>query len=229
LVEKEKAAGGNTSLSQAMVPAAGTRFQKEAGIDDSPELMAEDILKKNVYESDPELTLHVARESARLVHWLVDNVRINFELVTDFLYPGHSRYRIHSNRSRKGVHLVNELLQAAGRHKNILVGYNAPAKRLVATGPDNTVVGAEVEIQGIGKNLARAKKVILALNGFAANGEMLHKYIPEMSEAYYFGHEGNTGEGVLWGEALGAQLECMGAYQAMVRWLIPMAPFLPGS
>jgi len=214
LVEKEKAAGGNTSLSQAMVPAAGTRFQKEAGIDDSPELMAEDILKKNGYESDPELTLHVARESAHLVHWLVDNVGINFELVTDFLYPGHSRHRIHSNRSRKGVHLVNELLQAAGHRKNILVAYNAPAKRLVATGPNNAVVGAEVEIQGIGKNLARAKKVILALNGFAANGEMLRQYIPEMSEAYYFGHEGNTGEGILWGETLGAQLQCMGAYQA---------------
>src|SRR5512136_2551591 len=47
LVEKEKAAGGNTSLSQAMVPAAGTSFQKDAGIEDSTELMAEDILKKN--------------------------------------------------------------------------------------------------------------------------------------------------------------------------------------
>jgi len=75
-------------------------------------------------------------------------------------------------------------------------------------------VGAEVEIEGIGKNLARAKKVVLALNGFGASPKMLRKYIPEMSDAYYFGHEGNTGEGILWGEALGAQLEYMGAYQA---------------
>jgi hypothetical protein len=36
---KRKGGGGNTSLSQAMVPAAGTRFQKEAGIEDSVELM----------------------------------------------------------------------------------------------------------------------------------------------------------------------------------------------
>src|SRR4030042_3830917 len=34
LVEKEKGAGGNTSLSQAMVPAAGTRFQRAAGVED---------------------------------------------------------------------------------------------------------------------------------------------------------------------------------------------------
>ena len=43
---------------------------------------------------------------------------------------------------------------------------------------------------------------------------MLQKYIPEMSSANYFGHEGNTGEGIRWGEALGASLACMGAYQA---------------
>jgi fumarate reductase flavoprotein subunit len=214
LVEKDKNPGGNTSLSQAMVPAAGTRLQKEARIDDSPELMAEDILKYNGYESDPELTLHVARESTQLVHWLMANVGIHFELVTEFLYPGHSRHRIHANHSRKGAHLVNDLLQAAARYENIDIAYNAPVKRLVGARSDGAVVGAEVEIEGIGKNLARAKKVILALNGFGANREMLNKYIPEMSEAYYFGHEGNTGEGILWGEAMGAQLECMGAYQA---------------
>jgi fumarate reductase flavoprotein subunit len=214
LVEKDKNPGGNTSLSQAMVPAAGTRLQVDAGVDDSPQLMAEDILKYNGYESDPELTLHVARESAKLIHWLMDNLGIQFDLVTEFLYPGHSCYRIHANHSRKGAHLVNDLLKVAARSDNIDIAYNAPVKRLIATPSDGGVVGAEVEIEGIGINVARAKKVILALNGFGANREMLKKYIPEMSEAYYFGHEGNTGEGILWGEALGAQLECMGAYQA---------------
>jgi fumarate reductase flavoprotein subunit len=214
LVEKDKNPGGNTSLSQAMVPAAGTRLQKDAGVDDSPELMAEDILKYNTYQSDPELTIHVARESAKLVHWLMDNVEITFELVTEFLYPGHSRYRIHANHSRKGAHLVNDLLQATTHYENIDIAYNAPVNRLVASCGHRAVVGAEVEIEGIGINLARANKVILALNGFGANHEMLQKYIPEMSEAYYFGHEGNTGEGILWGEALGAQLDYMGAYQA---------------
>jgi fumarate reductase flavoprotein subunit len=43
---------------------------------------------------------------------------------------------------------------------------------------------------------------------------MLKKYIPEMADAYYFGHEGNTGEGIRWGMELGAATEHMGAYQA---------------
>jgi fumarate reductase flavoprotein subunit len=213
LVEKEKTAGGNTSLSQAMVPAAGTRLQKEAGIEDSVERMTRDILNKNAYGSDPELTQHVAQDSSKLVEWLNDDLGIRLELVTDFLYPGHSQYRIHSNRTKKGEHLVNDLIRVASRYENIDIAYNAPARRLVVT-TDGEVLGAEVEIEGVGKNLARAKKVILALNGFGANREMLVKYIPEMKDAYYFGHEGNTGEGILWGEALGGALDCMGAYQA---------------
>ena len=214
VVEKEKQAGGNTSLSQAMVPAARTKAQIETGIEDSVEMMTEDILKKNDYQSDLILTRHVAKEATRLVDWLNEQINIKLELVTEFIYPGHSSYRIHANRSRKGAHLINDLINAAKRFENIDMAYNAPVVRLVAAKQDHAVLGAEVEIEGVGRNLARAKKVILALNGFGANREMLKKHISEMAEAYYFGHEGNTGEGILWGEALGAQLDCMGAYQA---------------
>ena len=117
LLEKEKKVGGNTSLSQGMIPAAGTRFQKAAGIEDSPERMAEDILKKNGYESDPEMTLHVCRESKNLVEWLVDSVGIHLDIVTDFIYPGHSRMRIHAPSSRKGTQIINELRAALSQSR----------------------------------------------------------------------------------------------------------------
>ncbi|MBC7356495.1 MAG: FAD-dependent oxidoreductase [Desulfomicrobiaceae bacterium] len=214
VIEKEKEAGGNTALSQAMVPAAGSREQRAAGVEDSPESMAEDILRKNQWGSDPALTLHVARESARLIDWLRDDLGIELNLVTDFLYPGHSAHRIHANRSRKGKQLVQDLLQATRRFAGIHIAYKAAARRLVALRSDGGVLGAEVEISGVGMNLARARRVILALNGFGANRELLRRFIPEMSEAYYFGHEGNTGEAIIWGEELGAQLDNMGAYQA---------------
>ena len=214
IVEKEKTAGGNTSLSQAMVPAAGSRLQKELGIEDSARLMVDDILRKNNNESDPELTLHIAEQSGRLIDWLAEDMGIALELLTDFLYPGHSLHRIHANKTRKGKNLITELLNSASRFNNISIAYNAPAVRLIARRSDSAVIGVEVNIEGIGNNLACAKKIILALNGFGANRDMLRKYIPQMSSAYYFGHEGNTGEGIKWGEALGAKLDCMGAYQA---------------
>ena len=214
VVEKEKAAGGNTSLSQAMVPAVGTSMQQAAGIEDSVELMTADILKKNRNGSNPELTAYIAKQSASLIEWLKDSMGIQLELVTDFLYPGHSALRIHANRSRKGENLINNLLDAAARFENLDSAYNAPASKLIAGNLDSAVLGAEIEIEGIGTNLARAGKTILALNGFGANREMIKKYIPEMASAYYFGHEGNTGEGILWGRDLGAELLYMGAYQS---------------
>ncbi len=214
VVEKEDKAGGNTSLSQGMIPAAGSRVQREAGVEDSAELMAEDILRKNHHESDPELTRRVAEESGRMVDWLTDDLGISLHLVTEFLYPGHSRHRIHAPGNTKGTFLVNALLGAAAGYERIDIAYGAPAKRLIAGDSDKAVLGAEVEIEGIGLNRARARKTILALNGFGANPQMVAQYIPEMAGAYYFGHEGNTGEGILWGRALGAELVHMGAYQA---------------
>ncbi|MBW1714070.1 MAG: FAD-binding protein, partial [Deltaproteobacteria bacterium] len=113
-----------------------------------------------------------------------------------------------------GDWLVRELLEATGRFDDLDIAYSATAERLVALRDGGGVLGAEVDIPGVGLNLARAKKTILALNGFGANQEMVARYIPEMAGAYYFGHEANTGLGILWGQALGAELSCMSAYQA---------------
>jgi fumarate reductase flavoprotein subunit len=214
VVEKESRAGGNTSLSQGMIPAAGTAIQKEQGIEDSPGRMASDILAKNKHESDPALTLHVARESGPLVDWLMNNQGIKLRLVTNFLYPGHTRHRIHAPSTTKGAQLVAQLLEAVSHYSLIDIAYGAQVNRLVAQRSDAAVLGAEVEIKGVGLNRCRAENTILALNGFAANPEMVATYIPEMSGAYYFGHEGNTGEAIRWGEALGAALADMGSYQA---------------
>ena len=226
LVEKEKKVGGNTALSQGMIPAAGTRFQKAAGIDDSPETMAEDIFKKNNYESDPEMTLHICQESKNLIEWLVDSVGIHLDIVTDFIYPGHSRMRIHAPSTRKGTQIVNELRTIMTTKDNILLVQQAPARNLIALEADASVIGLDVEITGQGLNRVRAKKVVLACNGFGRNTEMLKTYIPEMADAFYFGHEGNTGEGIRWGMELGAATQHMGAYQAHGSVAYPHATLL---
>jgi fumarate reductase flavoprotein subunit len=55
--------------------------------------------------------------------------------------------------------------------------------------------------------------LILACNGYGGNPELVRRFIPEMANALYFGHPGNRGDAVLWGEALGAELAYAGAYQ----------------
>src|SRR6185295_2058375 len=72
LVEKARSLGGNTALSSGSVPGAGTRFQREAGIEDSPALMAADILARTRNTAPRHLVELLAQESAPLVEWLVD-------------------------------------------------------------------------------------------------------------------------------------------------------------
>jgi fumarate reductase flavoprotein subunit len=42
---------------------------------------------------------------------------------------------------------------------------------------------------------------------------MVKQYIPEMAQALFFGHTGNQGDGIRWGQALGAATRHLGAYQ----------------
>lgn len=210
VLEKTERVLGNTASSAGMIPAAGTRFQKELGIEDSPEQMAADILRKNDHQSDPELTLALCRESAPLIEWMVDSLGIELSVVQEFKYPGHSTYRMHAPKSRSGLDLIKMLRQAAGKRDNIILMLQSPVTDLVVE--DGAVVGVVTNTPS-GEQRIRAQKVILACNGFGGNRQLVAKYIPEMADAMYFGYEGNTGEAVLWGEKLGAQLENMHGFQ----------------
>ena len=44
VIEKQERPGGNSSLSTGSVPAAGSRFQREAGIEDEPARMVADLV-----------------------------------------------------------------------------------------------------------------------------------------------------------------------------------------
>jgi fumarate reductase flavoprotein subunit len=55
--------------------------------------------------------------------------------------------------------------------------------------------------------------LILACNGYGGNPELVRRFIPEVADALYFGHPGNRGDAVLWGEELGAALCHLGGYQ----------------
>ena len=58
-----------------------------------------------------------------------------------------------------------------------------------------------------------AKNTVLASSGFANNPDMLAQYCPEAVDAFKMVAPGATGEGILWAQELGANLQNMGAYQ----------------
>jgi fumarate reductase flavoprotein subunit len=210
--EKQDRPWSNTARSGGMIPAAGTRFQKAAGIEEGPEDLAQDIFRKNHNSSDPEMTMHLAQTAPQMVEWLVDEVGVDLVFIDDFKYPGHSQFRMHAPPSRTGGALVNDMRQAVERHPLTELITDAAVVNLIA-GDNDEVLGLVVE-HGTRVERVRAKKVILACNGFAGNPEMVAQYCPQMVNALYFGGEGNTGEGILWGMELGASVAFMDAFQA---------------
>lgn len=224
IVEKLDRPGGNTALSTGSVPGAGSRFQRAAGIADSPEQMIEDYRRKCGDHEMNHLTRLLAHESAPLVEWLVDAVGARMSIITDYCHVGHSIPRLHAPVSRRGQDLLDDLLAAAERRGIVLARGNAV--RELVTDPDGAVAGAVIETAQGEITRVGARKTILATNGFAANRELVAQFCPEIAGAEYFGARGSTGEAILWGQRLGAALANMAAYQGYAAVAYPQGQLL---
>lgn len=203
--------GNNTSMSTAMVPGAGTRWQAEAGIEDSPEQFLADIMGKTKGQADPELARALAEVSGRLVTWLADHVGAPIELATDFPYPGHSRYRCHTIPHRRGSLLLEVLLDGVDRSR--AVDLLTPARLVDVRLQEGRVSAAVIGYPDGTTEEIPTGAVVLATNGFGANPEMVRAHIPEMAGATYHGSAESRGDAVRIGTALGADAAFLDAYQ----------------
>ena len=211
VLERDAFPRGSTFMSSGFVPASNTRFQRELDIEDSPHLQASDIQHKNDYEADAQIVDVLTAESGRVVEWLADAHAIPFELVEGFLYPGHSRMRMHATPRRTGEELMGSLLNACEREGV----YILTQSRVVELHVDSEERVRAITLQrpdGSRESIG-CEAVILACNGFGADTRLIEQFIPSMCGALYFGHESNTGDAVRWGTALGASLRDMGAFQ----------------
>src|SRR5499427_9224882 len=211
VIERDAVPSGSTALSAGLIPAAGTRFQRVKGVLDSPDRLAADIQRKAHGEAPAELVETIARGSAPLIEWLAERHSLPFELIENFSYPGHSALRMHGLPSRIGRELIDGLRNAA-ELSEIVVLTGCIAQTLFAQ-KNGRVGGIEI-VRGNGsRERIGCNALILACNGYGGNLELIRRFIPEMADALYFGHPGNRGDAVLWGERLDAELACLGAYQ----------------
>jgi fumarate reductase flavoprotein subunit len=211
VVERDEQPSGSTSLSAGLIPAAGTRFQRGKAIADSAHAFAIDIQRKANNEADPAIVEAVSQGAAPLVEWLSDRYRLPFDVIDNFNYPGHSAMRMHGLPTRTGLELIDRLRAAAEDSDISIVTSRVATSLLIAD--DGEVCGVET-LRGDGvRERIRCDALVLACNGYGGNPDLVRRYIPEMASALYFGHPGNRGDAIIWGEALGAQMEHLGAYQ----------------
>ncbi len=211
VLERDPVPRGSTALSAGLVPAANTRWQREAGIEDSPELFAADIMRKAHGEPDPTLVATVTRAIGPALEWLADRHGLLFSVLDNFVYPGHSAMRMHGLPTRSGAELVDRMREAA-----VLAGADllceAHATALFAD-RGGEVRGLEVTRPDGSQDRIGCRALILACNGYGGNKGLVRQHIPDLADALYFGHPGNQGDALLWGEALGASTRHLSGHQ----------------
>jgi fumarate reductase flavoprotein subunit len=203
--------GNNTSMSTAMIPGAGSRWQKDAGIEDSGDLFAADVARKTHGEGDQRLARALGEVSAPLVEWLADDIGLGLSLVTDFHYPGHSVDRCHTVEGRHGTVLLDHLLD---RVEQAGIDLLVPA-RLVDVLLDSTgaVRAAVVERPDGSREEIPTRAVLLATNGYGADRALVAEHLPEIAKAVYHGSETSRGDALRIGAGLGAESAFLDSYQ----------------
>ncbi|MGC5380931.1 FAD-dependent oxidoreductase [Micromonospora sp. DT68] len=199
----------NTSMSTAMIPGAGSRFQREAGVEDSPETFAEDVRRKTKGRANPVVTEALSQISAPLVEWLADSLELPLELVTDFEYPGHTRHRCHTVPGRHGTILLG-MLHRVARERGIDV--IVPARLVTARHEGDVVIAVTEQPDGTREEIS-CDALVLATNGFGADPALIAEHTPEIAGAVYHGSEASRGDALRIGQTFDAAVDCIDAYQ----------------
>lgn len=210
VVEREPRLSGSTAMSSGFVPAPGTRWQRAAGVDDDPGIFAGDIQRKAHGGAHPGIARTVTRAIGPALEWLADRHGLEWQVLTGFLYSGHSRHRMHAVPEKSGQGLITRLAAAAAAAGLTIV---TQARATTLHMASDRAAGATVERPDGARETVGARAVVLACNGYGGNRELVRRHIPEIAGGVYHGHAGNTGDAVLWGQALGARLRDLTAYQ----------------
>ena len=190
LFEAQLEGPSNLRVSGGLFTGAGTRWQRDAGIEDEPASFARDIRVKAAGTANEAIVDAVARRSRDAIDFLADTCGISIHLMK-IVAPGHSVARLHATPGESGRELL-ALMRAA------------IAKR-------NRITVLERAVKGLGE--FGTTPILLATGGFAGNRGLLREFLPEVADALHIGAGPNDGCAIDWGRERGAALALMEGYQ----------------
>ena len=218
-LEKTPAPGGSTAMCGGALAFAGTDIQKAKGIQDSAELLEEDLMKAGKYRNDRALVHEYAQRQYDAYRWLTA-LGVRIESVS--LSGSQSVPRNHATNPQEALQCLRRHALDSGR---VTLRTGAAVKRLVVEGgpADRQIVGVELED---GERVMARGGVVLATGGFSRASDLVERFAPELRAARPMGGEGNTGDGLRMAWALGADMADMG--HAKGTFGAPVEAPLPG-
>ena len=224
VLEKGSRPGGTTAISVGSLMAAGSRLQKEAGIEDSPQRHREEIfevLKARGTGTNRDLT-RLATDNAGAVVDFMEELGVRF--IGPLEQPPFPTRRFY-NALPGGVAYVTALVREC-RRLGVVIHTDAVASRIVR-GPAG-ISAVDVEECGRTHRLA-ASAVIVATGEFSANASMRRELLSDPLDGVLAFNPLATGDGHEMARAIGAALVLRPDLDANALLQVRFAPPAKGA
>jgi len=195
----EASAGSASSLAYIAggIMFAGTPFQKERGIDDSPEKMFKEALE--ISKGDPALWGVLRDRVLDTYDWIMG---FGVPLVELWMAPGHGEQRIHRFKGH-GAGLLKGLRNRA-KENNIDIRSKHRERRLMQDPGTGRIIGVAAEYNGKMVYFKARKAVIIATGGFIRSREYVREFGPSYVRCVPAAPPTHRGDGLRMALALGA-------------------------
>lgn len=211
VVEKRKARGGNSMISGGVLAAAGSPLQKERGIDDSPELLMNDMFKAGLYLNHPELVRLVAERSNEAVQWTMNELGVAYD-GTLSQWGGHSVARSYTTHNKSGAPIIHAQLamleqmgvrvQTKRRLTRIL---KQPGARVQGIQFCDSYTPAQAGLPPATRSIKAKQAVVLTAGGFGSDVSFRTTQDPRLTRAIdSTNHPGSTAEALVEAMRIGA-------------------------
>jgi fumarate reductase flavoprotein subunit len=167
MLDAEPVIGGSSRLSTGMIMGADTRFQRERGIEDDPELLYRHYMTANQWVLQPSVVRRLCFEAGPTIEWLSDR---GVEILDVMASGEEDRPRGHVTRG--GNAIVTALAGHVGNFDRVDVALKSRVERLIVE--KGVVKGVVVNGEEV-----RAGAVVIATGGFAANHELVARFYPQ--------------------------------------------------
>ena len=202
VLEKMPVHGGNSIINGGDFCAPGTKLQKEAGVQDSPDLMYADMMKAGQYLNHPDLARIIANQSKDALEWCENYVGARFTRLN--FHGGHSVKRANQTINASGSELVNKMFSKA-KELGVNVQTRTKLVRFIVNN-DGRIVGVEAfkgyrfpdEKTGKAAYIKAAKAVVLTSGGFSRDLALRQIEDPRLTDKFESTNQpGATGEALL--------------------------------
>jgi fumarate reductase flavoprotein subunit len=218
LLEKTARFGGSSIQSGGSFAFSDTEEQRTAGVTDSDELFARDMMAAAANQADSaQIALYLAHQHE--THAWLKQQGVRFHGVS--LSSNTSVPRTHPTHPRQ---CMEALHQRVLENPRITYLDNAPMTGLLTDA--GRVAGIALVHAGKAARIHASRGVVLACGGFAQNRDLIARHAPQLLAAPSFGGVGNTGDGLIAAASLGAQLLDMEYVTGTFGMAIPRYPDL---